>query len=106
MSDSHNYRQAARRESTGRCYARVIEHFDGECGSIPTRQPRSAVRYSSENAERVLAGILCTPWRHWSDGRRMHPGEHILPPAGAWVESELIPALFSRIVLREGLTSQ
>lgn len=60
MSDPERYRQAARRESTARRYARVIEHFEMEWGGLLPASHVSVGRYLAEHAERFSHGTLRT----------------------------------------------
>ncbi|WDH21372.1 site-specific integrase [Pseudomonas chlororaphis] len=60
MSDPERYRQAARRESTTRRYAQVIEHFEGEWGGLLPATQASVARYLAEHAERFSPSTLRT----------------------------------------------
>lgn len=60
MSDPEHYRQAARRESTARRYARVIEHFEGEWGGLLPASQANVGRYLAEYAERFSPSTLRT----------------------------------------------
>ncbi|MGY1449376.1 site-specific integrase [Pseudomonas chlororaphis] len=60
MSDPERYRQAARRESTTRRYAQVIEQFEGEWGGLLPASQVSVARYLAEHAERFSPGTLRT----------------------------------------------
>lgn len=60
MSDPEHYRQVARRESTARRYARVIEHFEAEWGGLLPASQVSVGRYLAEHAERFSPGTLRT----------------------------------------------
>jgi integrase len=60
MSDTERYRQAARRESAIRRYARGIEHFEGEWGGLLPATQGTVARYLAEHAERFSPGTLRT----------------------------------------------
>lgn len=80
MSDPERYRQAGRRESTVRRYARVIEHFEGEwCGLLPASQG-SVVRYLAEHAEHFSPGTLRT---HLAALARWHQEHGFVDPTKA-----------------------
>lgn len=68
MSDPEHYRQAARRESTARRYARVIEHFEVEWGGLLPASQASVGRYLAEHADRLTPSTLRThlaALAHW-----------------------------------------
>jgi integrase len=77
MSDPERYRQAARRESTTRRYAQVIEHFEGEWGGLLPASQTSVARYLAEHAERFSPGTLRT---HLAALARWHQEQGFLDP--------------------------
>ncbi|MNG90497.1 Tyrosine recombinase XerC [compost metagenome] len=80
MSDPERYRQAGRRESTVRRYARVIEHFEGEWGGLLPASHASVARYLAEHAEQFSPGTLRT---HLAALARWHKEHGFLDPTKA-----------------------
>ena len=80
MSDPERYRQAARRESTSRRYAQVIEHFEGEWGGLLPTTQASVARYLAEYADRFSPGTLRT---HLAALARWHQEHGFLDPTKA-----------------------
>lgn len=80
MSDPERYRQAARRESTSRRYAQVIEHFEGEWGGLLPTTQASVARYLAEHADRFSPGTLRT---HLAALARWHQEHGFLDPTKA-----------------------
>lgn len=80
MSDPERYRQAGRRESTARRYARVIEHFEGEWGGLLPASHASVARYLAEHAEHFSPGTLRT---HLAALSRWHQEHGFVDPTKA-----------------------
>ncbi|WP_137163135.1 MULTISPECIES: site-specific integrase [Pseudomonas] len=98
MNDPERYRQAGRRESTGRRYARVIEHFEGEWGGLLPASPASVARYLAAHAEHFSPGTLRT---HLAALARWHQEHGFVDPTKALAVRDVlrgIQALHTRPV--------
>ncbi|WP_110946609.1 site-specific integrase [Pseudomonas bohemica] len=60
VNEPEHYRQAARRQSTARRYAQVIEHFEVAWGGMLPATQGSVVHYLAAQAERFSPGTLRT----------------------------------------------
>jgi integrase len=87
MSDPERYRQAARRVSTTRRYARGIEHFEGEWGGFLPATQASVARYLAEQAERLSPSTLRT---HLAALARWHQQHGFLDPTKAPAVREVL----------------
>jgi hypothetical protein len=87
MSDPERYRQAARRVSTARRYARGIEHFEREWGGFLPATQVSVARYLADQAERLSPSTLRT---HLAALAHWHQQHGFLDPTKAPVVREVL----------------
>jgi integrase len=87
MKDPDYYRQAARRESTERRYARVIDHFEAEWGGLLPASEASVARYLAESAEGFSPGTLRT---HLAALARWHQQHGFADPTKALTVREVL----------------
>lgn len=87
MDDPEHYRQAARRESTTRRYAQVIDQFEGEWGGLLPASQASVARYLAEHAQRFSPGTLRT---HLAALARWHQEHGFLDPTKAPTVREVL----------------
>ncbi|MDU9393135.1 site-specific integrase [Pseudomonas sp. zfem002] len=87
MSDPEHYRQAARRESTSRRYAQVVDHFEREWGGFLPATQANVARYLAEHADHYSPGTLRT---HLAALARWHQQHGFPDPTKALAVREVL----------------